>query len=101
VRVLTLVEDSIDLLIKRAHDKGLDLYIVATDFLTGSSSESGEGHFSNSGGHGLTTRTCHVFWPETLNTDESRLRQIIINIIQTSLTYTDQGFVRIYSEVNE
>ena len=101
MRVLTLIEDSLDLLINRAHDKGLDLYIVASDVFTGSSSESGEGHFSNSGGHGLTTRTCHVFWPETLNTDEGRLRQIIINIIQTSMSYTEQGFVRIYSEVNE
>jgi signal transduction histidine kinase len=42
-----------------------------------------------------------VFWPETLNTDEGRLRQIIINIIQTSMSYTEQGYVKIYSEVNE
>ncbi len=41
------------------------------------------------------------FWPEKLNTDESRLRQIVINLIGNALNYTDEGYVRILSHLDE
>ena len=64
-------------------------------------SEASGGHISISGGVNVTARTFYFFWPESLNTDEARLRQILLNIVYTSVCYTNQGYVRIYSEVNE
>ena len=77
------------------------MYILANEQYPSLNSEASGGHMSVSGGINGTARTFYVFWPETLNTDEARLRQILINIVLTSICYTNQGYVRIYSEVNE
>ena len=35
------------------------------------------------------------FWPQNLNTDEQRLRQIVINLISNAIKYTSKGYVKI------
>jgi|LauGreDrversion4_2_1035121.scaffolds.fasta_scaffold3296617_1 two-component system, OmpR family, phosphate regulon sensor histidine kinase PhoR len=42
-----------------------------------------------------------AFWPEKLNTDEERLKQIIINLIGNALNYTNEGYVQISSQLDE
>lgn len=63
----------------KAEQKYLDISMIKSDEL-----DSSEG-----------------FWPEKLNTDENRLRQIVINLIGNALNYTDEGYVRILSHLDE
>ena len=41
------------------------------------------------------------YWPEKLNTDEQRLKQIMINLIANALNYTNEGYVHISSQLDE
>jgi len=57
VRLISLLEDTIEMLIPKAQSKSIDLYIIQNDQFS-SSSEGGSGyHFSISGGIGATART--------------------------------------------
>ncbi len=39
--------------------------------------------------------------PETLYTDENRLKQIIINLLSNAIKYTQEGHVKVYGLVDK
>ncbi len=39
--------------------------------------------------------------PETIHTDENRLKQIIINLVSNAIKYTQEGHVKVYGHVDK
>jgi signal transduction histidine kinase len=90
VNILRVLEECIEVLQFKAQEKGIELYIMQT-----------RRHPAKNGGIRLSQKEEPVFWPESINSDESKLKQILINLIQCALQFTETGYVRIYSDLDE
>jgi signal transduction histidine kinase len=85
-----VLEECIEVLQFKAQEKGIELYIMQT-----------RRHPAKNSGIRMGPKEEPVFWPESINSDESKLKQILINLIQCALQFTETGYVRIYSDLDE
>jgi signal transduction histidine kinase len=72
VSVCGLLNDCLDLLHFKAESKGLSL-----------------------------SYHLHEEFPETIRTDQNRLKQVLINLISNSLKYTESGYVKVEALIDE